>query len=121
MSADSRSLSPGEKPAKGSIVELCRTNWGPGAARVYEWFETDGEWSTPETTGDFYYRASPPPPPSKAFDRNAVDNEQIGKLHSDAEARGEWQLAADCLAALEGDSDAAERCIDVLESRASAR
>ena len=49
------------------------------------------------------------------FDRDSVTNEDIRSLHSDAASAGDEEMAALCEQALNGDSDAAEECIDALE------
>jgi hypothetical protein len=55
----------------------------------------------------------------KSFDRQSVTNEELRRLYVRATETGDDVLATDCLSALDGNSAAAERCIDALERRAS--
>ncbi len=50
------------------------------------------------------------------FDRSTVDNSQIRALCAEAAQHGDSAMAADCDAALGGDSAAVERCIDAIQS-----
>ena len=52
------------------------------------------------------------------FDRDAVTNEDIRQLHDEALIRGDETQAILCCKALDGDSAAAERCIDAIEEAA---
>jgi hypothetical protein len=52
------------------------------------------------------------------FDRDSVSNEDIRQLQAEAERHGDTEQAELCSAALDGDSDAAERCIDAIEAAA---
>lgn len=50
------------------------------------------------------------------FDRDSVTNEDLRALHARAAAAGDDAMVRDCEAALDGDSEAAERCIDAIEA-----
>jgi len=50
------------------------------------------------------------------FDRDSVTNEDLRALHRKAAAAGDDAMVRDCEAALDGDCEAAERCIDAIEA-----
>ncbi len=53
-----RRLAAGDTPAKGTRIELCRSN-GFGRPTLVEWFVSDGTFVVPRTTNRYFYRCIP--------------------------------------------------------------
>jgi ferritin-like metal-binding protein YciE len=53
--------------------------------------------------------------PFRTFSRDAISNADLRILCNEAESAGDAEMASLCEAALEGDPEAAEKCIDAIE------